>query len=262
MPPLRARPTPRALPLGRRLARGAGGAVTLAACLAANPALADGTSAATTAATNAAVARSLGQPHTMAELGVGVLALPTADVCLRPGSCSRGDTGVVASIWQMYRANLDFAVGAGISLAMQPAADTVHSGEAGISRSHTRSYFLVEAQGRYYALHRDWAEAWVGLTAGGVVVSDRYSIDGGDQSQAALLGPRASTVRTEGLSGGALVGAGWSFAPNWTVSASIRLSRWWLPHEPAKTVFGDTATLRDTQNVVDLGLALGYRIAL
>src|SRR5262249_10456068 len=113
-----------------------------------------------------------------------------------------------------------------------------------------------------YGVHRDWIEAWLGVTAGGVIVSDRYTIVGGNTSGAAIIGPSASTVRTEGGTIGALIGGQWSFSPNWAVGASLRYMRWFLPSVPATTVFGDPATLTGRQNVLNGGVLASYRIAL
>jgi hypothetical protein len=116
------------------------------------------------------------RPHTLAQLGLGLLTIPGADVCLKDKPCTKGDTSIAMEFWQMYRANRYFAVGAGASVAIKPTVDYPPN-LGGIERSHTRSYFTVEAQARYYALRLDVAEAWVGLSGGGVVVSDRYTIE-------------------------------------------------------------------------------------
>jgi hypothetical protein len=161
----------------------------------------------------------------------------------------------------MYRANRSFAVGAGATVALKPTTDSPPS-EAGIDRSHTRSSFLVEGQGRYYAIAGSSFEAWVGATAGIVIVSDRYSIDDPTKRTWALIGPLSSTVSSEGGTVGALVGAEWSFAPNWAAGFSARYLQWFLPHQPATTVFLDRATLSDQQNAINLGISCSYRIAL
>jgi len=203
------------------------------------------------------------RPYTVAQLGVGLLTLPAADVCLRGGPCTKGDNSIEADFWQLYRANRYFAIGAGASVALKPVTDNPPSPDPDLLRTHTRSYFLVEAQARYYWIRADTFEAWLGLTAGGVIVSDRYSLDGGQSSSdAAIIGPRASTVRTEGGVFGALLGANWSFAPNWAVGFNARYMRWFLPHTPATTVFLDRASLTDQQDALDFGISCSYRIAL
>ena len=201
------------------------------------------------------------RPYTVAQLGVGLLTLPAADVCLRERPCTKGDNSIEIDFWQLYRANRYFAIGAGASVALKPVTDNPPS-VSGIDRSHTRSYFLVEAQGRYYAVRAETFEGWLGLTAGAVIVSDRYAIENGEQSSAAIIGPRASTVRTEGGAVGMLIGANWSFATNWAVGLSARYMQWFLPHDAATTIFLDRATLTDQQSALNVGISCSYRIAL
>jgi hypothetical protein len=201
------------------------------------------------------------RPYTVAQLGVGLLTLPAADVCLQNRPCTKGDYSIELDFWQLYRANRYFAVGAGASFAITPVTDTPPS-PPNIVRSHTRSYFLVEATVRYYAVTTDTFEGWFGMTAGGVIVSDRYSIDRSEMSTAAIIGPRAATVRTEGGAIGALIGANWSFAPNWAVGLTARYMEFFLPHEAATTVFLDRATLTDQQAAINVGISCSYRIAL
>jgi hypothetical protein len=210
---------------------------------------------------SAAAARATERPHTMAELGIGLLTLPGAEVCVKTG-CTSGDASIEVDLWQMYHATPAFAVGAGATFALRPTTDNFRGEAGGFDRTHTRSYFLVEAQGRYYALNLDWAEAWIGATVGGVILSDRYTMGDDKATGIALLGPRSSTVRTEGLTLGSLLGANWMFSPNWSVGFTLRYMRWFLPHNPATTVFGDRATLADQQNVFNFGLSVAYQIAL
>jgi hypothetical protein len=207
------------------------------------------------------IPRGVDRPHTLAQLGVGFLTLPGADVCLKDQPCTKGDSSIEADFWQLYRANRYFAIGAGATVAIKPTTDSPPT-EAGIDRSHTRSYFLVEGQGRYYAIHGETFEAWVGASVGGVIVSDRYTIEGGDVPTAAIIGPRSSTLRTEGGTVGALIGAQWSFAPNWALGLNARYMRWFLPSTPATTVFLDRATLTDSQGAIEIGVSCSYRIAL
>jgi hypothetical protein len=215
-----------------------------------------------TASTRSALAaRGVDRPYTLAQLGVGLLTLPAADVCLKSRPCTKGDTSPEIDFWQMYRASRSFAVGAGAMLALKPTTDNPPS-EAGIERSHTRSYFLVEGQGRYYAIATPTFEAWVGASAGIVIVSDRYTIDDPSKRTWALIGPNSSNISTEGGSVGALLGTEWSFAPNWAAGLSARYMRWFLPNEPATTVFLDRATLTDQMSVIQFGISCSYRIAL
>jgi hypothetical protein len=206
--------------------------------------------------------QTMDRPYTLAQLGVGLLTLPAADVCLRGRVCTKGDNSLELDFWQLYRANRFFAVGAGASVAITPVTDNPPTPDPSIDRTHTRSYFLVEAQGRYYGVRAETFEAWVGLTAGGVIVSDRYGIDLKNKPTIAIIGPLASTVRTEGGALGALLGANWSFAPNWALGFTARYMQWFLPNQAATTVFLDRASLTGTQSAFNFGIACSYRIAL
>jgi hypothetical protein len=206
--------------------------------------------------------QSSDRPYTVAQLGVGLLTLPAADVCIRGRACTKGDNSIELDFWQLYRANRYFAIGAGATVAIVPVTDNPPSPDPRIDRTHSRSYFLVEAQGRYYAVRAETFEAWIGITAGGVIVSDRYAIDRDEKTTAAIIGPRASTVRTEGGAVGGLLGANWSFAPNWALGFNARYMQWFLPDNPAKTIFLDTATLTGEQRAFNFGISCSYRIAL
>jgi hypothetical protein len=203
--------------------------------------------------------------HTLAQLGLGLLTIPGADVCLKGKGCTKGDTSLALEFLQLYRANRYFGIGAGVMLGVKPTVDNPPT-QGGIERTHTRSYFTVEAQARYYAMRLDWLEAFVGLYAGGVVVSDRYTIEEDSSSyvgpQPAFIGPRQSTIRTEGLSIGGIVGGQWSPTPRWAFGATFRYGRWFLPSSPASTAFLDMATLTGSQGVLFVGLMAAYRIPL
>lgn len=215
----------------------------------------------TPATRSALLAPRLDQPYTLAQLGVGVLTLPAASVCLATLPCTKGDTSIEANFWQFYRANRLFAIGAGASVALRPTSDTTTT-ETGQARNHSRSYFLVEGQGRFYFVHAIPFEAYLGATVGGIVLSDRYSNPGSAPVTIAIIGPRVITLRTEGLSLGGVLGFSWFFAANWALGASVRYLRWFLPHEAATTVFLDRASLTDQQSAFDLGFSATYRIAL
>jgi hypothetical protein len=231
--------------------------VAIAAALVAPGAAADGVQV----SGEAAAARSYDRPYTLAQLGIGFLSLPSAKVCLKGRDCTKGDTSIELDFWQLYRANRSFAVGAGATLAVVPTTDNPPSA-AGIDRSHTRSYFLVEAVGRYYFLTPSWMEAWLGVTVGGVIVSDRYSSDEVEASRYALIGPGSATIRTEGGTVGAQLGAQFPFAANWAAGLSVRYARWFLPSQAATNAFQDRATLTDQLGMLNIGILCSYRIPL
>lgn len=216
-----------------------------------------------TAARRAAAAHDMGRPYTTAELGGGVLALPAAEVC--PTSldeCDRGETSVAFGVRNIYRYSA-FGIGAGIVFATTLRSDSAR-GNPDLERDHSRRYFLVEALFRYYALRSDPWEWWFGGTIGGVVVNDSWSVDADREppEDTAFVGPRSTTIGTEGLALGIAAGGEWTFADNWAFGASARYSNWFLPSEPAFSPTGDVASLSGRVDMFDLILLLGYRIAL
>lgn len=209
----------------------------------------------------AAAAPGLENPYTVAEFGLGILTLPTSDVCLtQPGTCTKGDTNPYAWVWMLYRATPDIAIGAGTSYARPLSGDITQRTED-IERSHTRSYMLIDVTGRYYGLRFTTVEAWLGMTVGGAVISDQYKTET-ESSDAVILGPSGVVVRTEGLSAGLGAGVGWNFASNWTLESSFRSSWWFLPESKACGTTGDCATLSDDVAMFSLGVGVGYRISL
>lgn len=209
----------------------------------------------------AAAAPRLDNPYTYAEFGLGILTLPTTDVCLtEPDTCTKGDTNPLAWVWMLYRAHPDFAIGAGTSYARSLSSDTTLK-TASVERSHTRNYMLIDVTGRYYGLHLPNIEGWLGVTVGGAVISDRYSTVT-ESSDAVILGPSGVVVRTEGLSAGLGAGIGWTFARNWSVESSFRTAWWFLPSEKECGPTGDCATLAEDVPMFSLGVGVGYRISL
>jgi hypothetical protein len=209
----------------------------------------------------AASAPQLENPYTVAEFGVGILALPTTDICLaQPGTCTKGDVTPYAWIWMLYRATNEFAIGAGTSLA-RPFSGETTAQTSEIERTHIRQYMLIDVTGRYYGLKLPNVEGWLGMTLGGAVISDQYKTEG-ETSDAVILGPAGVVVRTEGVSAGIAAGLGWNFAPNWTLESSFRSAWWFLPSERACGTTGDCATLSEDVAMFSLGVGVGYRISL
>lgn len=232
--------------------------------------------AATTVAlvSRGALAHEGGQPHPsgavdhdrltgMAEFGLGWLILPGAEVCVEPSiaGCSKGDSSLGLEAWQLFRATRSFAAGAGLLLGLTPTTDAPREDPPGVSRDHARRYFTVEGTARYYALTLPTFEGWVGVSGGLVVVSDRFESTAG-QSDKALVGPRGVTIRTEGYTVGVAVGAAYLFAPSWSVGGALRYGSWFLPEEPARSPFGDEASLRGQVNLISFGLDIAYRLPL
>ncbi len=203
------------------------------------------------------------RPYTTAEVAAGFFSLPAAEVCVASlDQCDQGETSVAVGIHNLYRTGA-VGVGAGIVWATTLRSDLA-KGVADLERDHSRRYFLVEGVFRYYALHTDTLEWWVGSTFGGVVVNDSWTVkeDREPYSDTAYVGPRAATVGTEGLASGIAFGTEWSFAPNWSFGGALRYAMWFLPETPERSPTGDYASLKGRVDMFDLGLVLAYRISL
>ena len=108
------------------------------------------------------------------------------------------------------------------------------NGDPSIGRQHTRSYFVVEALGRYYFLRsRSW-DFWAGVSAGLVVLNDSWTsnADNMPYEQTSKTGPEANTLGTEGFTTGLGLGAEWSFLHNWSFGPMLPLLEL-VPPQPA-----------------------------
>ena len=222
----------------------------------------------TTAAADAALSRIIDRPHTIAELELGVLALPTAPISSGQsggatpfGTIGRGDATMQTGLHVLYRWNRDFAIGAGALFTPVPTTDEEYGGLRALPRTHARGYFLFGTEGRYIPFHYRFLEAWVGLSIGGIVVADRFTTDAGDKV-APIIGTKEVTVRTEGFAFGVQVGGTYYLTENWIAGLNFRVSRWILPEAPRCSSIGDCATLSGTVEALELGLTIGYRLPL
>lgn len=214
------------------------------------------------------LAGSVVRPVGMAEFGVGWLTLPGAEVCGSQSRCTQGDTSLDLEAWQLYRANLRFAFGAGVALGLVPTTDAPRSepepveGEDPIERDHSRGYLTIEGIVRYYPfVGEDW-EAWGGLTGGLLVLSDTFATPAGKYEDKALVGPRGITIRSEGYTIGLAAGAAYSLAANWSLGGTLRYGNWFLPSEPERDALGDQASLTGRNTMFALGINIAYRVAL
>lgn len=212
---------------------------------------------------------SLNRPAGIAEFGVGWLTLPAAEVCVEPESCARGDTTPQVDAWQFFRLNVDFALGAGITLGLLPTTDSPPVDPPGVERTHTRRYFMFETMARYYPYVGETIEAWVGLSTGLTVVKDSYFTDTNETY--ATVGTPGATVQTEGFTVGLGLGGAVALAPSWSFGAALRFGSWFLPDEAKRGPFdsddpnaeGKTrATLTGRNSVVSLGFSIAYRSTL
>lgn len=216
-----------------------------------------------TAARRAAAAFEQGLPFTQFTLGAGMLTLPAADVCpVSLDRCEQGETSLAFSLHNLYRYGA-LGVGAGIIWALDLSADQA-PGAGTLERAHERSYFLVEAEVRYYGIRYNTWEFWVGGTFGGVVVNDSWSVlaDREPYADTAFVGPRAATLGTEGLAAGLGIGAEWTFADNWSFGSQVRYASWFLPGRQERLPTGDLASLKGRVDMIDIGVTIAYRIAL
>jgi hypothetical protein len=204
------------------------------------------------------------QPTGTAEIGLGWVILPGAEVCVERevAGCHRGDSSPVIEAWQILRADSRLAAGAGLMLGLIPTTDAPRVDPEGIERDHQRRYFAAEATARYYPYVGDDIEIWTGLMLGLVVVSDYFATQPTVVDDRSLVGARGVTIRTEGLVAGLGMGLGYRLAPHWLVGASLRYSSWFLPGSPATDTLGDEASLVGRNSAIAIGVNLAYRIAL
>lgn len=199
----------------------------------------------------------------MAEFGVGALSLPAAKVCTdrTSGRCKQGDTSLMLEAWQLLRTSKRIAAGAVVTLGLFPVADVPPNSAPDLQRDHKRSYFAAEAILRWYFYTSPNWEAWAGATGGLVVIADTYSSKEA-LSEWSLPGPRGVTTRTEGFTLGCALGVSRPIFGDWSLGASLRYGLWSLPNTPARSPFGDEASLTGRNSMLLLGLSLGYKIAI
>jgi hypothetical protein len=223
----------------------------------------------TSASRRAAAAREMNRPYTMAEIQTGFLALPAAKVYFKPVTvcqsatdCGQGEYSLAFGFDNLYRFG-SFAIGAGIQWATTVRSDAA-LGAPELEREHSRRYFLVQLQGRYYFIRFSTWDFWAGGLVGGVVVNDSWSVkaDREPYADTDLIGPRAATLGTEGLSVGIGAGSEWSFAPNWSFGTKLLYSNWIFPQKPETSPAGDVASLSGRVDVFSVGFIIAYRIAL
>jgi hypothetical protein len=194
------------------------------------------------------------RPYGAVEFGIGVLALPDAEVCGDAG-CDQGDVSLEVDAWPLFRASPRFAVGAGLTLALTPTQDVPRGNEA-VPREHSRRYFQAEGIGRYYLLHGHAAELWTGLSAGLVVVSDNFRTRGAPD--VALIGADSANIATEGLTLGAAAGVTFGVSEVLQVGGTLRVANWVLPAGHERISFGEEASLANRVTMINVSLVVAY----
>jgi hypothetical protein len=215
----------------------------------------------------------LDRPHTVAEFEAGIITLPGAPISAANaggatpiiGRVGNGDATLQTGLHVLYRATRYWAIGAGALFAPRPTSDPNYGGASGLPRTHSRSYLFLGGEGRYFPLHSRWFEAWVGVTAGAIVVGDRFSTDSAP-AVPAILGTNIVTTSTEGFSFGLQIGADYLITDQWVLGLTIRSDGWILPTERATSAscdpIYDCPTLSSTVAAFEFGLGVGYRIPL
>lgn len=196
------------------------------------------------------------RPYGAIEFGLGLLALPDAQVCAGDVGCDQGDVSVEVDAWPLFRASRRFAVGAGMTLALTPTQDAPQRDDT-FPRVHTRRYFLVEGIGRYYFMHGRGVEVWSGLSAGLVVVSDNFR-SGAAPPNVSTIGAGTANIATEGLTLG--LGAGATFGVNESLQlgATLRVANWFLPPAREQLPFGEEASLSGRVTMIHFALTAAY----
>src|ERR1700687_5026465 len=127
----------------------------------------------------------LDRPHTVAELEGGILVLPSAPISATNrggatplGTVGNGDATVETGVHMLYRAGREWGVGAGALFAPRPTSDPNFGGAVRIT--HSLSYLFLGGEARYFPYRSRWFEGWLGLTAGALIIADRFATNEGD----------------------------------------------------------------------------------
>jgi hypothetical protein len=216
----------------------------------------------------------LDRSHTLAEAEAGILVLPTAPISPSNrggstplGTVGSGDATVQVGVHILYRADRDWAIGAGAMFAPRPTSDPNYGGAGQLTRVHARSYLSLSGEGRYFPIRSRWVEAWVGLTAGAIIVGDRYTTQLG-QDVPSILGTGTTTVDTEGFAAGVQAGLDYLITERLVVGFAAQADWWLLPtqkpfsQESSCDPIGDCPTLTGSVAAFEFGVTIGYRIPL
>ncbi|MCC6647567.1 MAG: hypothetical protein IT374_18605 [Polyangiaceae bacterium] len=216
---------------------------------------------ATHATGDAKAAYDLDRPHSHVELGVGVLTLPSAHLCITT-ECTSTDLTLLLELRHVFMFNRRFGLEAGVAWGFRPvtAEANLHApdGEV-IERRHSRNYFMVSGGARYYPITSPGFLLWTGAKAGVVVASDRYASPDRGES---ILGPRSTVIRSEGVMGGLALGADWPLRTNWLLGVWTTQMLWNFPGQRACAQTRECASVGGTLYSFEAGLAVTYRVHL
>ena len=224
----------------------------------------------------------LDRPHTVAELELGIIALPNAAIspayrggATPIGTLGKGDATLQTGVHLLYRATHEWAVGARVVFAPRPTSDPNYSGaDPALSRTHTRSYLSMGGEVRYFPVRSRWFEAWVGVLGGAVIIADRFTTNGTPDVPPAF-GVNTVTVSTGGFTVGAQAGANYLVTDQWVMGLALRGSYWMLPSQSNQLSFlpfsttgsscdplSDCPTLHGSVPAIEVGVTVGYRLPL
>jgi hypothetical protein len=218
---------------------------------------ATGEGASEQAAVASARDRDFSHPYGAVEFGIGVLALPDAEVCGGPSvGCDRGDVSLEVDAWPLFRPSPWFAVGAGMTLALTPTQDVPQRATM-FPRDHSRRYFLVEGIGRYYFAYGRDLEVWAGLSTGLVVVSDNFRTNAA-LPVGMLIGSDSANIATEGFTLGLAAGATFGVSDVLQIGGTLRVGNWFLPSNPEVIAFEEEGSLSGRVTMINLALTVAY----
>jgi len=212
----------------------------------------------------------LTRPHTVAEFEAGAIVLPTAPISAAqqggnlPITIGKGDATVMTGLHLLFRGGPEWAIGAGALFAPHPTSDTGYGlgGATNLPRTHSRSYLYIGGEGRYFPLHTRYFDAWLGVTAGGIIIADRF-YNNAATPVPSILGAPEATASSEGYALGLEVGGNWIVTEHFVVGLTLRADQWFLPATPTcGDALGDCATMTGRVGAFEGGLTLAYRLTL
>jgi hypothetical protein len=206
--------------------------------------------------------------HTLAELSLGVLALPFAPLSERRrggsffiGPIGRGDATPLLGLNVRVHDGQWFAAGAALQLGISPTSDDQYGGSTGLVRVHSRSYMTLEGEVRLIPFRSGRFEGWFGGAGGVAIISDRFATDAGLQKPT-VLGVQTYSLGTQGLLLGLRGGVSWNAFEALAVGLVLKGDMWVLPSEGRCTPIGDCAAVTGINAAFQLALTVGYRIPL
>ena len=211
----------------------------------------------------------------MAELEAGIIALPSAPISAANrggstplGTVGNGDATVQTGVHLLYRMTPEWAIGVGTIFAPRPTTDPNYLG-GGVPRTHSRSYLFLGGEGRYFPVRSKWFEGWVGVTAGAMLIADRFTANA-TPDPPPIVGSKTTTVSTEGFAVGVQMGGDYLVTDQLVIGLALRADRWILPTQPEQPfsqqsscdAIGDCPTLTGSVAAFELGVTVGYRLPL